>query len=273
VLQKMLGGDAASPASPDAQILASAMPLRIPPPTPSRRFEPRNRLLSLLPARDLARLAPHLETVPLARGSVLCETDEPLTRLYFVESGLAALLASFENRAIGVAAVGREGAVDIQGLLLGGATAVAQCQVLVPGSALALDVSAFRSALRDSRKLRAACEACVMGLFVQMLQAVPCTRLHSLEQQCARWLLMCADRMEEDTFELARDSLADMLGVPQSTLAVVVHKLEDAGLICSNPSAVTLVDRQRLETAACECYRIVSAVAGAPAQGRRDRRE
>jgi CRP-like cAMP-binding protein len=233
------------------------MSIWILPPTHSRRFEPNNRLLSALPGRDLASLAPQLETVPLARGGVLFETDEPLTHLYFVESGLAALLTSSGNRAIGVAAVGREGAVDLQGVLLGGATAVAQCQVLVPGSALALEVSALQGALRNSRRLRAACEACAMGLFVQMLQAVPCTRLHSLEQQCARWLLMCADRATGDTFELARDGLSEMLGVSQSTFAVVARKLENEELICQHRSAFTVVDRPGLETAACDCYRIV----------------
>jgi CRP-like cAMP-binding protein len=226
-------------------------------PTDSRGFEPKNQLLSALPDWDLLSLQPHLEAVPLARGSVLFEIDEPLTRLYFVETGVAALLTTLENRAIGVAAVGREGAVDVQSLLLGGGTALGQCQVVVPGSALALGCTPFLSALRKSPKLRAACEAYARALLVQMLQAVPCNRLHSVEQRCARWLLMCADRTEGDTFELMQESLAEMLGVPQSTVTAMVCMLQRDGVLCYRHSAITVVDRRRLEVAACECYRIV----------------
>jgi Crp-like helix-turn-helix domain len=95
------------------------------------------------------------------------------------------------------------------------------------------------------------------ALVIQLLQAVPCNRLHTVAQRCARWLLMCADRTESDRLELGQKYLAEMVGVPQSTLAAVVGKLENDGVICCSPSAITLVDRQGLETAACACDRIV----------------
>jgi CRP-like cAMP-binding protein len=232
------------------------MPNRPVTPIDSPGWEPRNRLLSALPSRDLLSLHPHLEAVRLARGSVLFGIDEPLTRVYFIETGVVALLTTLESRTMGVAAVGREGAVDIQSLLLGGGTTLGRCEVLVPGSALALEVSVFRSALRKSPKLRVACEAFARAMFVQILQAVPCTRLHSAEQRCARWVLM-SDQMADDTVELAMDGLAQVLGLPQPTTAVVVRRLHNDGLICYRRSAITVIDRPRLERAACECYRIV----------------
>jgi hypothetical protein len=70
-------------------------------------------------------------------------------------------------------------------------TPPARFQVLVPGSALTTEVAAVRSALRQSPKLRTAREAPTRALAVQMLQAFPCNRLHTVEQRCARWLLMC----------------------------------------------------------------------------------
>ena len=203
-------------------------------------------------------LQPHLEAVPLAHGRVLYDVDVPLTRVYFLESGVASLVTILENRVtIGVAMVGREGVVGVTTLLLGGDAALARCQVLVPGSALAVEVSAFRNALRQSPKLRMACQAYTRALLVQMLQAVPCNRLHTVEQRCARWLLMCADRTEDDTFELTQEYLGEMLGVPQPTLTVIVRKLQNAGLIGRSRSAIAVVDRPGLEVAACECYRIV----------------
>ena len=37
-------------------------------------------------ARALLSLRPHLKPVSLRRGGVLCEADEPLTYVYFVET-------------------------------------------------------------------------------------------------------------------------------------------------------------------------------------------
>jgi CRP-like cAMP-binding protein len=224
----------------------------------SKGFESHNQLLAALPGRDLQSLQPHIEAAPLARGSVLFEDGEPLTRVYFVETGVVSLLNAFDNRvAVGMALVGREGAVGVSSLLLGGDTALGRYQVLLPGSALTMKVPAFRRALRQSPKLRKACEACARALLVQMLQAVPCTRLHRVKQRCARWLLMCADRTEDETFELTQEHLAEMLGVPQSTVTVVAGALQQAGLIRYYRDAITVCDRRGLETAACECYRIV----------------
>jgi CRP-like cAMP-binding protein len=206
----------------------------------------------------LQSLQSHLEPAPLASGSVLFEVGEALTRVYFVETGVVSLLTAVDNRvAVGVALVGQEGAVGVGSLLLGGDTALGSYQVLMPGSALTMEVPAFRRALRQSPKLRMACEACARALWVQLLQAVPCTRLHTVEQRCARWLLMCADRTEDDTFELAQECLAEMLGVPDSTWTAVVGSLQQAGLICYRRGAITVLDRLGLEASACECYRIV----------------
>ena len=227
-------------------------------PRDSKEFGRNNRLLAALPGRDLQSLEPHLEAAPLVGGSVLFEVHEPLTRVYFVETGVVALLTVFENRVtVGVAAVGREGAVGVDSLLLGGGTAPGRFQVLVPGSALAMEVPAFRSALRQSPKLRMACEAHARALLVQMLQTVACNKLHTLEQRCARWLLMCADRTEDDTFELTGEGLAEMQGVSQSMVTAQVRTLQQAKLVRYDRDAITVLDRGGLEAVACECYRIV----------------
>jgi Crp-like helix-turn-helix domain len=82
------------------------------------------------------------------------------------------------------------------------------------------------------------------ALFVQIFQAVPCTTLHTVEQRCARWLLMCADRTEDDTFELAQECLAEMSGVPDSTWTAVVGSLQQAGLINYRRDVITVLDRR-----------------------------
>jgi len=224
----------------------------------NRRVQPRNQLLAALPGATFARLRPHLEAVPLVGGSVHYELDEALTRVYFVETGVISLLTLSENRCtVGMGALGREGAVAVATLLLGGNTAPGRFQVLVPGSALAAEVPAFRSVLRQSSKLRTACEAHAKASLVEMLQAAACTKLHTVEQRCAYWLLMSADRTEDETFEIAQECLAGVLGVPQSMATTIAGALQREGLIHHGRCAIKVLDRPRLEAAACECYRIV----------------
>ena len=220
-------------------------------------FEPKNRLLAALPHGELLDLRPYLEPVVLTRGSILLEGDEPLTRVFFVETAMVSLVTVLESRACaGVALVGRDGLIGMAAML-GSNTALGRHLVHVPGLALALEISRFLGALRTSPNLRAACEAYAQAFLVQVLHAAACNRLHSVEQRSARWLLMCADRMEDDTFELTREGLAEMLGVPRSAATAVVRTLQEAGLIGYRRSALAVLDRQRLEAGACECYRIV----------------
>ena len=222
------------------------------------KLQPRNRLLAVLPDDALLTVRPHLQTVSFTQGHVLVDANAPMTRIYFVESSVVALLTVFDNdAAVGVATVGREGVVGVATLLLGGEAALGRYQILVPGSALAMDVSPFRRALRESGQLRAVCEAYTRALFAQVLQAVPCAKLHTVEQRCARWLLMCADQTDEGTVEIAQESLARILAVPPSTMSAVASSLQRAGVIRHRRGMIVANDRQGLEATACECYRII----------------
>jgi CRP-like cAMP-binding protein len=233
------------------------MPNLISPPAASGEFKPGNRLLAALSAKELQSLQPHLEAVTLARGSILFDVDDPLTCVYFIQTGVASL-AAMENRVpVGVATVGREGAAGLDTLLMGGDSALGRFQVLIPGSALTMKAWFLRTILRESANLRVACEAYAQTIFVQMLQAVPCNRLHTVEQRCARWLLMCRDHTEGHTFELTHECLAEMLGMTQSSLTPIVRELEHAGVIRYRNSAITVLDYRALEAVACECYCIV----------------
>ena len=93
----------------DARTVALAMSDWIAALSDCKRFEPRNRLLAALPAKDLLSLQPHLTAVPLTAGRVLSDVDELLDRVYFVDAGVVSLATAYEHRVtVGVAAVGRE---------------------------------------------------------------------------------------------------------------------------------------------------------------------
>ena len=91
----------------------------------------------------------------------------------------------------------------------------------------------------------------------QLSQSVACNRLHTLEERCARWLLMTHDRVGSHDFSLTQDFLAFMLGVRRASVTVAAGMLQQAGLIRYQRGRIEVLDRARLEDASCECYAVV----------------
>jgi len=219
-------------------------------------LESSNRLLAALPPDALFSLRHRFEPVTLLAGEVLCEAGEALKRAYFVEAGVIALVAVFNSGAAGVmTTIGREGMVGF-GPLIGSDMAFGRQLVHVHGSALAVEISQFRRALAESATLRAICEGYARAFLGEVLQTVACTGVHSMEKRCARWLLMSHDRGDGDTCALTEELLAQMLGVNPAAAAFMTQKLESAGLIRCRDGVIAVVDRPRLEAAACQCYRL-----------------
>jgi CRP-like cAMP-binding protein len=213
----------------------------------------KNLLLGALPHQTLFALRPHLELVVLTRGAVLSEADDSSRHVCFVESGVVSLVTDHLAPVV-VATVGREGAVGGPTLLLGGGITFGRYEMLISGSALALEATRFHHALRQNLSFYSLCEAYSQTFFAQVLQNVACRKSHTAEQRCARWLLMCEDQIEQ-TVELSQDSLPAMLDVPEVVAGELAARLHRAGLIHLRERSVRIVDRRKLEAAACVCYR------------------
>ncbi len=220
-------------------------------------LRPRNRLLGTLPRGISSRLLPHLRPVLLARDKVLCDADEPLTHVYFIETGFVALVSVFKDGTTAeMATVGREGFVGIDALL-GGERALGRYVVPVTGLALAIEVVRLRSAMEVSLELRAVAENYAQAFLREALQTAACNSVHLAEERCARRLLTSLDRSDDETLTLTQDHLAEMLGVCRSTVSLAASALRRAGLIHYCRGTVRVLDRVGLERASCECYRVI----------------
>ena len=72
---------------------------------------PSNRLLQVLPAPEFQSLCPHLESVELAKGSVLSEAGVPPQHVSLPQSGVVSMMVSLsEGQTVEVAREGAEGA-------------------------------------------------------------------------------------------------------------------------------------------------------------------
>ena len=89
---------------------------------------------------------------------------------------------------------------------------------------------------------------------VQISQSVVCNAQHEILQRCARWLLMTADRVRSNEFVLTQEFLAQMLGVRRPSVTDAAGELQRRGLIRYSRGTMSIVDREGLEDASCECY-------------------
>jgi CRP-like cAMP-binding protein len=93
-----------------------------------------------------------------------------------------------------------------------------------------------------------------------IMQSTACNAVHSVEQRLARWLLLAHDRMDRRDFPLTQEFAAMMLGVTRPTVTVIAGTLQKAGLIEYHRGHVTVVDREKLESASCECYATITGL-------------
>jgi len=219
----------------------------------------RNRILGGLQPSVRKLLTPSLEVVRLHIKDVLYEVHAPLKYVYFMLSGVASLIANAEgDDGIEVATVGKEGMVGLPAFL-GAETAAMRVFVQVPGEALRMPVETFRKQCARNQDLTNVLLRYTQALMTQIAQSSACNRLHPIEQRCARWLLMTHDRVEGDGFPMTQEFLSKMLGARRGAVNVTANALQRAGLIHYTRGVITIVDRDRLESAACECYGIVAA--------------
>jgi CRP-like cAMP-binding protein len=193
----------------------------------------------------------------LPRDQVLCEADEPLTHVYFIETGLVSLVSFFDDGTTAeMATVGREGLVGIDALL-GGERALGRYVAPVSGLALMMETVQFQGALRVSPELRAVSQSYAQAFLREALQTAACNSVHMVEERCARRLLRSHDRSDDETLTLTQEYLATTLGVCRSTVTLAASALRSAGLIHYRRGTIRVLDRVGLERASCECYRAI----------------
>jgi len=157
-----------------------------------------------------------------------------------------------------VATVGREGVLGLSALVNGTPSSSA---TMVQGEmevCYRMPVRAFRDEMGRHEAFYVLLSGYADALMGFIMQSTACNAIHSVEQRLARWLLLAHDRMGRDEFTLTQEFAAMMLAASRPTVTVVAVTLQKAGLITYRRGHLTIVDRERLEDASCECYRTVT---------------
>ena len=216
-----------------------------------------NRLLDKLSDEELDALRPHLEPVSLTRAQYLIVPHEPILYAYFPLTSLASLVTVLEDGStVEAGAVGREGMVGVP-ILLDARTTPMETLVQIPGEAIRVKAEVIKKAFDSGDALHDLLNRYIHMLFIGASQTAACNRRHHVESRLCRWLLMSSDGIGSDELALTQEFLATMLGVRRAGVTQAALNLQEAGMIDYTRGRINILDRERLEAAACECYHMV----------------
>lgn len=213
-------------------------------------------LRGLSPAcRDF--LADRVMTKPIHSGEILFEAGAPAQNVIFPLNGLISLrLALRDGRLVEHTAVGCDGIVG--GLfLVGQPREICTAMTVISGTAAWLPMHDFTAAADRFPCLRPALLTCMAQMMRRLMQSVACAAVHSATQRVSSWLLHADDRVHGDSFDITQRMLADIFSLRPATVSEACNKLLSAGAIHYSRGNLSVLDRDLLETQACECYEAV----------------
>jgi len=213
-------------------------------------------LLNSLSSEDLELLTPSLKLVKLALRTNLEEPNRPIKAIYFIEEGIASVVAaSATRREVEVGLIGGEGMSGLP-LLMSNDRSPNHTYMQIEGSAHRISASALEDALAKSSSLHSVLLKYAHSFLVLSTQTAVANGRGRLEERLARWLLMAQDRLRADQLPLTHDFIALMLGVRRAGVTTTLQKLKERRLIDYGRGVITIRNRSGLETASNGFYGI-----------------
>jgi CRP-like cAMP-binding protein len=214
-----------------------------------------NILIQTMTAGDLALLATNLERVSITGKEVLITAGAQLEYCYFLESGIASIVARLgDTAATEIGICGREGMIGIA-VLLGCDRSPHDTFMQVDGaSALRIASQHLHTATETSASLRRLLLRYVNTFLVQSAHSTVSNAHHHLDARLARWLLMCLDRVDNEEIDLTHEFMAMMISAQRTGVTLALHNLEADGAIRSRRAKVVVIDREKLLKTAGDAY-------------------
>jgi CRP-like cAMP-binding protein len=218
-----------------------------------------NLLLASLSPGDLAALQPHLKLVHFEQEKVLFEAGDTIDATYFPTSAVISIVVTLSSgQVVEAAMVGRDGVVGASAAL-DGKMALSRAIVQLSGEAIVCGLAGLRGAAMQSQSLLSLLIRHEQTLYAQAQQSAACMAAHHVDARLCRWLLRSRDLSQSDTLLFTQEFLAEMLGVNRTSVTVVAHTLQQAGIINYTRGKIRITNLEGLRDAACECYETVKS--------------
>ena len=218
----------------------------------------KNHLLAALPEDEYARLQSKLEPISFKLGEVLYESGDKMDYLYFPTTTIISMLYVMENGATAeIGVIGNDGLIG-NALFMGGDTTTSRAISQSAGEAYRMRAKDVKPEFALGGVFQQIALRFTQALMTQISQTAVCNRLHAVEQQLCRWLLLSHDRLDSDKLVMTHDLISNMLGVRREGVTLAAQKLAKRKLIKNVRGTITVIDRKGLEEAVCECYKVVN---------------
>jgi CRP-like cAMP-binding protein len=221
-----------------------------------------NLILLSISDSDYGSLRPYLEYVSLPNHLILHEGGAKLRSAYFPNRGLISLVVVMtDGRTAEAGIVGNEGFTGTPSAV-GLRRSPLQAVVQITGDGFRVEVATLQGILESAPPLQLMLSRYAIVQGMQVAQTAACNRLHDIQQRLARWLLMTQDRVDSESLPITHDFLATMLGTDRPSVSMAAGALQKKKLIEYTRGAVKILNRKKLELAACECYGIMQQYNG-----------
>jgi CRP-like cAMP-binding protein len=196
--------------------------------------------------------------VHLPKGKIIYDQGDQVSNVYFPLDGMMSMLSITEDGStVEVAMVGNEGVVGLP-LILRADRMPFRVMVQVSVNAVSMQGKLLWEEFGRNIPFQVLLLRYAHTMVTQIAQSAACNRFHSVEERLCRWLLITRDRVKSNTFNLTQEFISHMLGVPRTAVTMTAVNIQKMGLISYTRGKIVLLNPQGLETAACECYRVVT---------------
>ena len=219
---------------------------------------PGNLLLAALSASDLSLLRPHLQSVVLALRHEIEAPNVPIANVFFMEGGVASVVAVSSGQRIEVGLIGREGMTGTA-IVLGNHRSPHATYIQVAGKGQRISAARLRTAMAASGAMRALFLKYVQAFTIQTAHTAIANGRATLDERLSRWLLMAQDRIGRPDLPLTHEFLALMLGVRRAGVTDTLNLLEGEKIIQAVRGQVIVLDRKRLQERARDSYGVPEA--------------
>lgn len=239
----------------EAITYSSSLPRRQ---TPDRisgsSFQTKNQVLNGLPTSTLQGLAPHLRRVDVKREQFLFQQDDDLEFIYFPETAVVSELHLLDDgRMVEVAISGSNDAIGIACLY--SAEHISNCVLATQaGTLLRMESVLLKKYCIKVPELPRLLHSTLESYIRQISQRAVCNMYHSIEERLCTWLLLVHELSGKSTLRLTHEQISRALGVYRPSITCIALALRHGGMIDYKRGGITILDRESLVKAACDCY-------------------
>jgi CRP-like cAMP-binding protein len=216
-----------------------------------------NTLLQSLPETERKAFAALLTPCDLKQHDILFDVREAVTVVYFpINAAVSLVVPLSTGEIVEVAMVGRDGTVGAAAVV-NGKIATSRAVVQIAGRCLQCGAEHLKQVVALYPAVAALINGHEQALMAQAAQSAACNITHKIENRLARWLLRARDLSGSDKLDLTQEYIAEMLGVGRTSVSIVAHTLQQAGMLRYSRGRIELLNIEALQETACECYEAV----------------